>query len=79
MALTHASKKAIWIRRLCAELGFKQKVVNLKCDSQSAIHLAKNPAFHSRSKYIDIQYHFIREKVDQKLNFLEKVVTAEGS
>jgi hypothetical protein len=76
MALTHAGKEAIWLQRLCSEFGFKRRrSVQLKCDSQSAIHLAKNPAYHSRTKHIDIQYHFIREKVDEKVIHLEKVDT----
>lgn len=33
------------------------------CDSQSSVKLAKNLVFHARTKYIEIQYHFIKEKV----------------
>ena len=32
----------------------------------SSIYLAKNPVFHARSKNIEIQYHFVREKVMSK-------------
>lgn len=39
----------------------------LYTDSKSAIELAKNPIFHSRTKHIDIQYHFIRENVSNSL------------
>ena len=35
----------------------------LWCDNQSAAHLAANPVFHSRSKHIELDLHFIREKV----------------
>ena len=31
------------------------------CDSQSAIHLAKNQVYHARAKHIDVRYHFVRE------------------
>jgi len=33
------------------------------CDNQSSVKLAKNLVFHARMKYIEIQYHFIKEKV----------------
>jgi hypothetical protein len=79
MALTHVGKEAIWLRRLCMELGFELGSMEVRCDNQGAIHLAKNPAFHSRTKHIDIQYHFIREKVEKKLIQLTKVDTMKNS
>ena len=42
-------------------------------DSQSAIFLAKNSAFHSKSKHIQTKYHFIRYLVEDKLVILEKI------
>jgi hypothetical protein len=41
-----------WLPGLLAEMGFKQEKNGLHSDSQSAIHLAKNLAFHSRTKHI---------------------------
>ena len=35
-------------------------------DNQSCIALAKNPIHHARTKYIDIQHHFIHDKVETK-------------
>jgi len=65
MALTHATKEAIWLRSLLDELGFKQHhPTTLFEDNQSAIALAKNPVYHMQSKHIDIQYHFTREKLE---------------
>ena len=34
------------------------------CDSQSAIHLAKNLVFHARTKHIDVRYHFVRKIIE---------------
>ncbi|KAH9672571.1 hypothetical protein KPL70_017783 [Citrus sinensis] len=59
MAVTQACKEAIWIQRLLEELGHKQQKIPVFCDSQSALHIARNPAFHSRTKHIGVQYHFV--------------------
>jgi len=65
MALTQATKEAIWLRGLLAELNYTQeRATTLFEDNQSAIALAKNPVHHARSKHIDIQHHFIREKIE---------------
>ena len=42
-------------------------------DSQSTIFLAKNLAFHSKSKHIQTKYHFIRYLVEDKLVILKKI------
>ena len=41
----------------------KQSKITIKCDNTSAINLSKNPIQHSRSKHIEIRYHFIRKHV----------------
>ena len=45
----------------------------LHSDNHSAIFLAKNSTFHSKSKYIQTKYHFIRYLVEDKLVILEKI------
>ena len=45
----------------------------LHSDSQSAIFLAKNSAFHLKSKHIQTKYHFFRYLVEDKLVILEKI------
>ena len=65
MALTHASKEAIWLRQLFEDLGHQQRQPTVIYeDNKGAIQLANNPVHHKRTKHIDIQYHFIREKVE---------------
>lgn len=64
MALAKATAEAVWLRKLLFELGFPQlSPTTLYCNSQSAIALSANPKFHSRSKHVDTQYHFTREKL----------------
>ena len=50
----------------------------LFCDSQSAIHLGKNSSFHSRSKHIDVRYHWIRDVLELKQLQLVKIHTDEN-
>ena len=73
VAMTEASKEMIWLQGLLAELGFKQVKNVLHCDSQSAIHLAKNSAFHSRTKHIGLRYHFVRSLLEDGVLTLEKI------
>jgi phosphoribosyl-AMP cyclohydrolase len=63
MKSTHASKEAVWLQILCSGIGLVQQAVRIDCDSQSAIFLVKNLAYHSKTKHIDIQYHFVRDMV----------------
>jgi hypothetical protein len=75
MAATQACKEAIWLKRLLAELNVEQDEFVIHCDSQSALHLAKNPAFHSRTKHIDVQYHFVRDVIEDGVVRLQKIHT----
>nr|XP_016495881.1 PREDICTED: uncharacterized mitochondrial protein AtMg00810-like [Nicotiana tabacum] len=55
-----------WLTRLCKELGAEVELpVELHCDSKAAIQIAANPIFHERTKHIDIDLHFIRERIQQ--------------
>ena len=77
MAPTTAAKEAIWLRKLCAELGFEQESVKIHCDSQSAIALAKNHVHHERTKHIDNKYHFIRDVIVEGKVHLSKIHTSK--
>ena len=66
------------MRKFLEELGLKQHKYVVYSDSQSAIHLSKNSTFHSRSKHIDINYHWIRDVLESKQLYLEKIHTSEN-
>ena len=78
VALTEASKEMLWLDRFLEELGNKQDNCVLYSDSQSAIHLAKNSAFHSRTKHIELRYHFIRTLLEEGQLKLDKVHTSKN-
>ncbi|MCO5571893.1 hypothetical protein L7F22_025641 [Adiantum nelumboides] len=71
------SKEAMWVSRLVGDLGIHQTPV-LHCDSQSAIALAKNPVFHSKSKLIDVKYHVIRDILASKRIEIAKVYSDDN-
>ena len=73
VATTEVGKEMIWLHGFLDELRKKQEMSILHNDSQSAIFLAKNSAFHSKSKHIQTKYHFIRYLVEDKLVILEKI------
>ena len=75
IAVVEAAKEVLWTKNFLQELGMKQENYNLFYDSQSAIHLAKNPSFHSRTKHIEVRYHWIRDVVSSKLLKLEEIYT----
>jgi len=75
---TEACKELLWVKKLLQELSFVQDNYLLFCDSQSAIHLGKNSTFHSRSKHIDVMYHWIRDDLRVRLLELAKVHTDDN-
>ena len=79
MASTDATQEAVWLKGLVEELGFKHDVIQLQCDSQSAIFLAKNQVFHARTKHIAVQYHEIREWINSEEIRLLKVHTDDNA
>jgi len=79
MAATHASKEAVWLQRLCSSMGLVHGSIRIDYDSQSATFLAKNLDYHSNTKHIDVQYHFVRDMIEDKKVFLVKVDTLKNT
>jgi hypothetical protein len=66
-ALCSATCEAIWLRRILEDVGQKQEgPTSIKCDNQSTIKLASNPIYHARSKHIETQHYFVREKIQSQ-------------
>ncbi|GJX77939.1 hypothetical protein Tco_0324750 [Tanacetum coccineum] len=55
----------IWMRTQLTDYGFHFNKIPIYCDSESAIAISCNPVQHSRTKYIVVRYHFIKEHVEK--------------
>jgi hypothetical protein len=66
-AIADATAELIWIQVLLWELGIPQlRSPTLWCDNLGGTYLSANPIFHRRSKHIEVDYHFVRERVAAK-------------
>ncbi|GJT21738.1 hypothetical protein Tco_0891675 [Tanacetum coccineum] len=65
IALSGCCAQIPWMRSQLLDYGLRFNKIPLYCDNKSAIALCCNNVQHSRSKHIDIRYHFIKEQVEQ--------------
>lgn len=77
VAISTALKEALWIRSLFKEIGFGDRVIVLKTDSQAAYYIAGQPSSGDRRKHIDVAHHFIKDYVEKKIVQLEWVRAVE--
>jgi len=76
--MSQAAAEITWLVRLLTDLGVHSlQPVQLFCDNQSAIHIGKNPVFHERTKHIEIDCHFTRDKVLEGLLQLSYLPTSQ--
>jgi histone deacetylase 1/2 len=67
-SLANATTEVMWVQTLLDELGVSQsKTAVLWCDNIGATYLSANLVFHARTKHIEVDYHFVRKRVAQKL------------
>nr|GEV14863.1 hypothetical protein [Tanacetum cinerariifolium] len=57
--------QVLWMRTELTVYGFYFDKIRMYCDSKVAIAISCNPVHHSRTKHIDVRYHFIKEKVEK--------------
>jgi hypothetical protein len=58
----------MWIQTLLKEIGIKAPMaVKLWCDNLGAKYPSSNPVFHARTKHIEVDYHFVGERVMRQL------------
>ena len=69
MATVEALKEDLWLRELVETFSIIQDLVWIYCDSQSAIHVAKDHRYHKQTKHIDVRFHKICQwVVDDKVS-----------
>ncbi|GJX54248.1 retrovirus-related pol polyprotein from transposon TNT 1-94 [Tanacetum coccineum] len=65
VSLSACCAQVIWMRTQLLDYGYKYNRIPMYCDSKSAIAISCNPVQHSKTKHIDIRYHFIKEHVEK--------------
>ncbi|GAV66393.1 hypothetical protein CFOL_v3_09903 [Cephalotus follicularis] len=64
-AMANVTGELQWIHMLLTEIGFSAtRPSTLYCDNKSAMHIASNSVFHERTKHIEVDCHYVREKVN---------------
>ena len=67
-AVANATAELIWVEALLTELGIRQTSPSvLWSDNIGATFFSSNPVFHVGTKHIEVDFHFLRERVAQKL------------
>ena len=58
------TSELLWLHSLLSSLGItNSSPMTLHCDNQAALHIATNPMFHERTKHIEIDCHFVCERI----------------
>ena len=59
--------EVLWLRWLLQDLQVAQiELTVLYCDKQAALHIAANPVYHERTKHVEMDCYFVRERVQSK-------------
>nr|GEZ15984.1 copia protein [Tanacetum cinerariifolium] len=65
VSLSACCAQVLWMRTQLTDYGFHFDKIHMYCDLKAAIAISCNPVQHSRTKHIDVRYHFIKEKVEK--------------
>ena len=76
-----AASEAAWMKKFIEDLGVVPSIqdpLEVFCDNEGAIALAKEPRAHKRTRHIHRRYNFIRSKVDDEDISIRKVNTDQN-
>ena len=66
--------EALWLRLLLMDLGYlPRQPIRLHCDNKATCDIAHNPVQHDRTKHVEVDRFFIKEKLDEKIVELPKI------
>ncbi|XP_071728057.1 secreted RxLR effector protein 161-like [Rutidosis leptorrhynchoides] len=66
--------EALWTRKLLTEIGFPpEDSIQILCDNEAAIAISENPVQHDRTKHVEVDRHFIRQKLDDEIISLPSI------
>ena len=70
--------EVLWVKKLLTEIGFApNEACELMCDNKEAINISENPVQHDRTKHVEVDRHFIKEKLEDGIISLPFVKTEE--
>ncbi|GJS98735.1 putative ribonuclease H-like domain-containing protein [Tanacetum coccineum] len=78
VAAANCCGQVLWIQNQMLDYGFNFMNINIYIDNESTICIVKNPIFHSKTKYIEIMHHFIRDAYEKKLIQVMKIHTDDN-
>ncbi|GJR05537.1 putative ribonuclease H-like domain-containing protein [Tanacetum coccineum] len=75
IAASHCCGQVLWIQNQMLDYGYNFMQTKIHVDNESAICVVKNPVYHSKTKHIEIQHHFIRDSYEKRLIEMVKIHT----
>ncbi|KAK9690340.1 hypothetical protein RND81_09G121100 [Saponaria officinalis] len=73
-AMSYTTSEIVWLQGLLHDFDVSVPLpIQLCCDNKAAIHIAANPVFHERTKHINIDCHYVREKLQEGLLYTSHV------
>ena len=73
IAARSCCSQLLWMKKLLGDYGLSHETMVVYCDNSSAIDISENPVQHSKTKHIEIRYHFIRDLVERMVVTLEYI------